>query len=54
METPSLSHMVKMHIHSQDELGISFSFSFLFHCFVGVLFLRKTKFQMKKNHIAPH
>jgi hypothetical protein len=21
---------------------------------VGVLFLRKTKFQMKKNHIAPH
>jgi hypothetical protein len=53
METPSLSHMVKMHIHSQDELRISFSF--LFHCFVGVLFLRKNQISKeKKTTIAPH
>jgi hypothetical protein len=46
METPSLSHMVKIYIHSQDELGISFCFCFLFPCFVGVFFL------FKKNQIS--
>jgi hypothetical protein len=51
METPSLSHMVKMDIHSQDELGISFSFSFLFHCFVGVFFLKENQISKEKNHI---
>jgi len=55
METPSLSHMVKMYIHSQDEVEISFSslFSLFCGCFFFFYF-RKPKFQRKKNHIAPH